>query len=230
MTVEIIQGNLWATKAQVVVNTVNCEGVMGAGVALEAGLRFPDMLERYKAYCRSGAIDIGKLWIYKNSHPYWVLNFPTKISWRNPSKMEYLERGLQKFVDTYQQRQIESIAYPLLGASNGGLNQEDVIKVMRSYLDNIDIPVEIYIHDTGAFDDRLKRFQGLLVEADIQALSDQSGLSVKQLQLLGDAMAKDPSLRQIMQLKRVKGIGNDALSKIFRCTTSDNVIGATLLS
>ena len=87
-----------------------------------------EMFEKYKELCQSKMIGIGKLWLYKSEDtPQWVLNFPTKFHWKYPSKMEYLEAGLQKFVDSYEEKGITSIAFPLLGTHNGGLDKIEVI-------------------------------------------------------------------------------------------------------
>lgn len=77
----------------------------------------------------------------------WVLNFPTKKHWKHPSRIEYIEQGLQKFVETYEERGIKSIAFPLLGCGNGGLDKDTVLKLMVQYLSECNIPVEIYMGD-----------------------------------------------------------------------------------
>lgn len=100
--ITFVKGNIFNTKAQTVVNTVNCVGVMGKGIALVYKLRYPKMFDIYKEYCHQHLIGIGKLWIYKgDKNDPWVLNFPTKFHWKYPSKYEYVEKGLQKFVETY---------------------------------------------------------------------------------------------------------------------------------
>ena len=75
--IDIIEGNIFTTKCQVIVNTVNCVGVMGAGLALECRLRYPDMYSLYVDLCNVNKIDIGMLWLYSSTEP-WILNFPTK--------------------------------------------------------------------------------------------------------------------------------------------------------
>ena len=138
-----IKGNIFNSSAQVLVNTVNCVGVMGRGIALECKLRFPEMYKNYKKFCDQKKIQPGILQIWKDSSP-WILNFPTKSDWRDPSKFEYLEKGLDKFVKTYSEKGITSIAFPLLGASLGGLPEEKVFELMKnklSDLKNIDIEV-----------------------------------------------------------------------------------------
>ena len=88
-----IKGNIFQSDKQTIVNTVNCVGVMGKGVALGFRLRYPEMYEKYKVFCQNKQLTVGKLWLYKpDNDSQWVLNFPTKIHWKYPSKMEYLER------------------------------------------------------------------------------------------------------------------------------------------
>ena len=91
------KGNIFSSDKQTVVNTINCVGVMGKGVALGFRLRYPEMYEKYKEFCKNKQIAIGKLWLYKQPQEgtQWVLNFQ-QISLKYPSKMEYLEAGLSK--------------------------------------------------------------------------------------------------------------------------------------
>lgn len=119
-----ISGNIFDSKREVIVNAVNCVGVMGAGIALEYRLRYPDMFSKYQIFCEDGLLDIGKIWIYGNGEPQRILNFPTKKHWKFPSKEEYLRKGLEKFVETYKEKKVQSIAFPLLGADKGGLGKE----------------------------------------------------------------------------------------------------------
>lgn len=158
--ITIKKGNIFTTKCQTIVNTINCVGVMGAGIAYECRLRYPKMYERYIELCNDKKINIGTLWIYK-SKDKWVLNFPTKNHWRYESKVEYLEKGLQKFLDTYKEKGITSIAFPLLGASNGGIPEKTSIEVMQKYLEKCDIDIEIYYFDPYVYDDLYLKFKKL---------------------------------------------------------------------
>ena len=141
------QGNLLEANVEAVVNTVNTVGVMGKGLASAYKARYPGMFETYKRLCKEGKIDIGRLWLWKGEDQ-WVLNFPTKKHWRNPSKLAYVEAGLRKFVDKYEERGIREIAFPRLGCGNGGLDWADVGPLMEGYLKPLPIPV--YIHDFAA--------------------------------------------------------------------------------
>ncbi len=157
--ITIKKGNIFTTKCQTIVNTINCVGIMGAGIAYECRLRYPEMYSRYVELCNEKKISIGTLWIYKSDNK-WILNFPTKNHWKYESKIEYLEKGLQKFLDTYKEKGIKSIAFPLLGASNGGIPEKKSIEVMKKYLEQCDnINIEIYYFDPYAYDDLYLKFK-----------------------------------------------------------------------
>ena len=145
--VKVIRGEtIFDSNAQTLVNTINCVGVMGKGIALEFKNRYPAMFDKYKSFCDKGVFKPGVLWIYKAEDGKWVLNFPTKIDWRNPSKIEYIEEGLKKFVEIWEEKGIKSIAFPLLGCSNGGLDPDEVIPLMKKYLEQCD-GLKAYIYD-----------------------------------------------------------------------------------
>lgn len=142
--ISFVEGNLFESPAQVLVNTVNTVGAMGKGVAKEFKRIYPEMFEKYQELCEAGKLKIGTLFLHKTDNK-WILNFPTKIHWRNPSKVEYLEEGLKKFVAEYSRLRIHSIAFPPLGAGNGELDFETEIKpIMIKYLHEIPIQVFIY--------------------------------------------------------------------------------------
>ena len=136
---------IFDSNAQTLVNTINCVGVMGKGIALEFKNKYPAMFDKYKSFCDKGVFKPGVLWIYKAEDGKWILNFPTKVDWRNPSEMSYIEAGLQKFVEIWKEKNVTSIAFPLLGCSNGGLNPDEVIPLMEKYLNQCEgLDVTIY--------------------------------------------------------------------------------------
>ncbi len=142
--IEYIEGNIFDSPAQVIVNTVNTVGVMGKGLALEFKARYPQMFEKYKEACEKKSLKIGKLMLVSASD-HLLLLFPTKENWRFPSKLSYIEKGLKCFCDNYAQRGITSIAFPKLGCGNGDLNWEDVRPLMEKYLSPLPISIYIYL-------------------------------------------------------------------------------------
>lgn len=137
-------GDIFESKAQVIVNTVNCKGVMGKGLALAFKQRYPEMFLIYRQECKTGKLRIGRPTLYRKSTP-WILNFPTKDNWKANSKIEYLEKGLEYFVSSYKEAGITSIAFPKLGAQNGKLSWDEVGPLMAKYLADLDIDIYIYI-------------------------------------------------------------------------------------
>lgn len=141
--IKYIEGDIFSSPAQVIVNTVNTVGVMGKGIALEFKNRYPNMFETYKKVCEKHQLSVGKLMlVYEPDH--WILLFPTKQNWRYPSKLEYIESGLIKFTQTYVEKNISSIAFPKLGCGNGELEWEQVKVLMEKYLKPL--PIDIYIY------------------------------------------------------------------------------------
>lgn len=144
--IKYIKGDIFTAETQTIVNTVNCVGVMGKGIALTYKQKYPDMYKSYRKICDNKLLRPGLLHLWKGD--VWILNFPTKDNWRNASKVSYLEDGLKKFVETYEDRGIESISFPQLGCANGGLNWEDEVKpLMEKHLANLNIDITIYLYE-----------------------------------------------------------------------------------
>lgn len=137
-------GDLFASPAQTPVNTVNCVGVMGKGVALEFKKRFPKMYEDYAARCERKKVRLGEPYLYRDLNGVTIVNFPTKDHWRSPSRLADIERGLDYFVDHYAEWGINSIAFPPLGCGNGGLAWSEVGPVIHAKLHRLPISIEVY--------------------------------------------------------------------------------------
>jgi O-acetyl-ADP-ribose deacetylase (regulator of RNase III) len=225
--ITILTGNIFTTKCTTIVNTVNCVGIMGAGIAYECRLRYPEMYEKYQTICKDNLLQIGTLWIYKSSNKS-ILNFPTKTDWKLPSRIEYLEKGLQKFVDTYKEKEITSIAFPLLGASHGGLTQEQSLSTMKRYLSQCDIEIEIWHFDPKATDDIFLNYRQHFLSRPDKELSKSTGIGVNIINKIKDAL-NDPTINSMSSLLNVKGIGDRTLEKSFKfITTYDNSNDKTL--
>lgn len=215
MAINHICGNIFTSKAQTIVNTVNCEGVMGAGIALECRLRYPLMFQRYLQLCSEGLLSPGKLWIWR-SDQRWVLNFPTKTSWKQPSRMEYLEAGLEKLVTTWQQQGIQSLAFPLLGADRGALPPDHVVALMEQKLAPLAnfIDIEIYHYDAKSTDDLYQQFAAQLLSTDQNKITQATGIKSDKLAKL-EAAVRAGKICQLNQLVGIDGIGEKTLEKLF---------------
>lgn len=137
-------GDLFASQAQVLVNTVNCVGIMGKGVAAEFKRRYPAMFDDYKLRCERGEVRLGEPYLYRDLSDAMIVNFPTKDHWRSPSRLTDIEAGLDFFVAHTPHWKITSAAFPPLGCGNGGLEWAEVGPLIYSKLSRAGIDVEVY--------------------------------------------------------------------------------------
>lgn len=133
--IELKKGNILKQDAEAIVNTVNCVGVMGRGIALQFKKAFPDNFKLYEAACERGDIKPGSMFVFDTQNiynPRYIINFPTKRHWKGKSRMEDIESGLKALTQEIQARQIKSIAVPPLGCGLGGLNWNEVLPKIKS--------------------------------------------------------------------------------------------------
>ena len=142
--VEVKIGDIFKSKAQTLVNTVNCVGIMGKGLALEFKKRFPDMFKEHAERCRQGEIELGKPYLYRRLVPPWILLFPTKQDWRSVSRLSDIEAGLRYLQLRHKKWGITSLAVPPLGCGLGELDWSIVGRTLYHHLARLEIPVELY--------------------------------------------------------------------------------------
>ena len=122
-------GNILHADAEALVNTVNCVGVMGRGIALQFKNAYPKNFKAYEAACQRQEVQPGRMFVYATgelANPRFIINFPTKRHWRGNSRMEDIESGLIDLVEVIRRNNIQSIAIPPLGSGLGGLEWDDV--------------------------------------------------------------------------------------------------------
>src|SRR5271154_1228302 len=127
--IEFKQGDILESNAEALVNTVNCVGVMGRGLALQFKEAFPDNFKAYAVACKREELQPGEMFFFERHqlrNPKFIINFPTKRHWREQSRMGDIEAGLQSLVKEIRSRQIRSIAIPPLGSGLGGLDWRQV--------------------------------------------------------------------------------------------------------
>jgi O-acetyl-ADP-ribose deacetylase (regulator of RNase III) len=127
--IELFQGDILKADVEALVNTVNCVGVMGRGIALQFRKAFPSNFKAYEAACKANQVKPGKMFIYDLNrlyNPHFIINFPTKRHWKGKSHIEDIRLGLTDLIEVLQEQQIRSIAVPPLGCGLGGLNWEEV--------------------------------------------------------------------------------------------------------
>ena len=141
-------GNLLDSNAQALVNTVNTDGIMGKGIALQFKNQFPNNYKEYVKACKEGFISIGKLFVFEEdtllNGKKLIINFPTKTTWRKPSEYSYIEMGLKDLVEIINKYNIKSIAIPPLGAGNGGLDWNIVKEMLLYHLEGLDCEIYVY--------------------------------------------------------------------------------------
>ena len=141
---KILVGDILESKAETLVNTVNCVGVMGKGIALEFKNRFPEMYADYIERCNRGEVKPGLPYLYRTLFPPRVVNFPTKDHWKSVSKISDIEHGLKYLVAHYKKWGVESLAIPPLGCGNGQLEWRLVGPLIYRYAKQMNVPVEMY--------------------------------------------------------------------------------------
>ncbi|OIP44016.1 MAG: Appr-1-p processing protein [Deltaproteobacteria bacterium CG23_combo_of_CG06-09_8_20_14_all_60_8] len=146
--IELKQGDILRANAEALVNTVNCVGVMGRGIALQFKKVFPENFKHYKVTCDKQELQPGKMLFHdlnRLQNPRYVVNFPTKRHWKGKSRQEDIEAGLRALVQEIRARQIHSIAIPPLGCGLGGLRWADVrAKIEEAFRDLPDVQVLLY--------------------------------------------------------------------------------------
>lgn len=138
------KGDMFETPADIRVNTVNCVGVMGAGVALAFKTKYPAMFKEYKRECKAGNLKPGKLFIWKNLFGETVVNFPTKRHWNEPSRYEDIESGLTALHKFLSKEGNVKVTLPALGCGHGGLNWDNISKSIVKYLGNLEATIYVF--------------------------------------------------------------------------------------
>ena len=146
--IEYTSGNILQCDADALVNTVNCMGVMGRGIALQFKNAYPDNFKAYAAACKHQAVQPGRMFVFETGQlntPRFIINFPTKRHWRGKSRIEDIELGLIDLAEIIQKKRIHSIAIPPLGAGLGGLDWNDVRpRIEHALSDLVDVHILIF--------------------------------------------------------------------------------------
>ncbi len=147
--IEYTTGDILQTKAQALVNTVNCEGYMGKGIAYQFKLEFPENYKIYQLACLRKEFRPGNIIIHEERNKI-IVNFPTKDEWRKKSEYKYIETGLDKLVEKIFECNITSIAIPPLGCGNGGLEWSRVKNLIISKLEMLK-NLDVYLYEPSKY-------------------------------------------------------------------------------
>lgn len=146
--IKYINGNIFDAEVEAIVNPVNCVGVMGKGLAKQVKEKYPGNYKIYERDCEYGIVRIGKMHQYflgEDKLPNWIINFPTKIHWRDQSYINHIKFGLKDLVKVIKECNIKSIAIPPLGCGCGGLNWNEVKIIIEQELNELtDVKIWIY--------------------------------------------------------------------------------------
>ena len=148
--IRFVRGDLFADMPEAVVNTVNCVGVMGRGVALQFKKRFPANFKAYKSACDKLEVLPGRMFVFETESflaPKWIINFPTKRNWKGASKLEDIESGLDDLVSVIRHNGIREISLPPLGCGLGGLDWNVVKPLIIRKLTGIAADVDVRVHE-----------------------------------------------------------------------------------
>src|SRR5580700_10013859 len=141
LVIEFKRGDILEANADALVNTVNCVGIMGRGIALQFKNAFVDNFKAYAAACRRQEVQPGRMFVFERhelGNPKYIINFPTKRHWRGKSRIDDIEAGLQALAGEILSRKIKSIAIPPLGSGLGGLDWRQVRARIEQYLGDLD--------------------------------------------------------------------------------------------
>jgi O-acetyl-ADP-ribose deacetylase (regulator of RNase III) len=189
------EGNLLDAEVEAVVNTVNTVGVMGKGIALMFKERFPDNFRLYKRACDNEEIEVGKVFTTYPGGVLWprvIINFPTKRHWREKTKIEYIQDGLEDLVRVIREEKISSIAIPPLGCGNGGLDWQDVKKEIETYLKSLE-DVEVIVYQPT------EKYQNVAKKNGVEKLTPSRAIIVEAVRRYG-ILGFDCTLLEIQKL------------------------------
>ena len=137
-------GDIFESDAQTLVNTVNCVGIMGKGIALEFKNRFPDMYDDYVQRCKERRVKLGQPYLYHRLTPPSILNFPTKDHWRSVSRLQDIVGGLLYLEAHYREWGITSLAVPPLGCGHGQLEWRVVGPTLYRHFKQLEIAIDLF--------------------------------------------------------------------------------------
>ena len=156
--IEFKTGDIFAENVDAIVNSVNCVGVMGRGIALQFRKAYPANFKAYAEACRRNEVQPGKMFIHETSEltgPRYIINFPTKRHWRGKSRIEDIENGLDALASELRDKGIGSVGVPPLGSDLGGLSWEDVRPRIVSALEQLpDVRVVVFEPGSAPSDGR----------------------------------------------------------------------------
>ena len=159
--IEYKTGDILSEDVEALVNTVNCVGIMGRGIALQFKNAFPENFKSYAAACKRNKVQPGRMFVFETgqlTNPRYIINFPTKRHWRGKSRIEDIKAGLAALAEVIRSRNIRSIAIPPLGSGLGGLDWSEVRPRVEATLREFsDLKVVVFEPNDASADTRVNR-------------------------------------------------------------------------
>lgn len=177
--IKFVEGNFFDFEADIMINTVNCVGVMGAGAALQFKNKFPSMFKDYSLACSRNEVKIGKPHVWEGDYmfkPLTIINFPTKNHWKKPSKYEYIEEGLEWLENYLNSLDNLTITLPALGCGHGGLDWNIVKGLITKYLKNIKSTILVFEPNSSTKTHISKELNELLARNEINKIQPNDKL------------------------------------------------------
>lgn len=221
--IKITESTVFNVGADCIVNTINCVGFMGRGIALEFALRYPDLEKQYIEQCHKKQIHTGHVYFYEIDEQK-IINFPTKFHFKYPSQMEWIEQGLQDFIKNYKRWNIKSIAFPLLGANNGGLDPKEVETIMVKYLSQVEI--DVFICHSKLLEGKELEMVNAFNTTPVEEMKKHVRLNSKQFTALLNNQNK---IKRFIDISKIEGIGIDTYRGLFTLFYNNkNIVGEQL--
>lgn len=220
--ISYMNGNIFNSKVDAIVTTVNCVGFMGKGMALECALRHPEVENEYQIACKDNQIKIGSIyWIILRNGQHLAL-FPTKNDYKHNSKMSYITSGLQSLVESLYQRGIKSVALPKLGSELGGLDWNLVEVEIMKYFEHVDVDLEIWSYG-GAKQDEMISTLIYKLQSDFSGVRKLTGVSEELLKKIL-AASENTIFLSVSDLLRIKGMGKSSVKKLISVGQSPHYV------
>jgi O-acetyl-ADP-ribose deacetylase (regulator of RNase III) len=205
--IEYKNGDILLEDVEALVNTVNCVGIMGRGIALQFKKAFPENFKGYAKACKRDEVQPGRMFVFETGqllNPRWIINFPTKRHWRGASRMEDIETGLVALVNTIRDYHIRSIAIPPLGSGLGGLDWNIVRAKMENVLAQLD-GIQITIFEPDGAPKTNKIVRNRVVPKMTTGRAAMVGLMQRYLKGLLDPFITLLEIQKLMYFLQVSG-------------------------
>ena len=215
------RGDIFSSEAQSIVVTVNTVGIMGAGIALEARLRWPRVFEDYVRECESGVIRAGRPTLHSAGR-FDVILFPTKIDWKHPSSLRLVEQGLEGLVRLTGKRELQSVAMPHLGCSHGGLSWSEVKPMIIAIMSQVEgLHVELWEFIPDFVDPFFLEFRHKFLSMTPSAIAEWTGLSKRTISIVEKRLSSE-NFENFIQFRSARGIGIGTAEKIYRAAFTES--------